>query len=54
MKYYIIYLLDGKVVDITSWDEELGRDDWFAREQARLDTTLPQAHNQIQKLDIPF
>lgn len=54
MKYYIIYLLDGKVVDITSWDEEIGRDHWFSLEQGRLETTQTWGYNQVQKLDQPF
>jgi hypothetical protein len=35
MKYYIIYLACGKVIDIASWDDEAGRD-----LQAAKDTNL--------------
>lgn len=51
MNYYIIYLLDGEVVDISSWDEEDGRDRQFSLEQGRLDTTRPWGYNQVQTLN---
>ena len=52
MKYYIIYLLDGQVTDICSWDDESGRDDRFALEQDRAgDHTRPWGYNTVQKLN---
>jgi hypothetical protein len=52
MNYYIIYLLDGQVIDICKWDEEAGRDERFALEQDRAgDNTRGWGYNSVQKLD---
>lgn len=32
MKYYIIYLLNGLVVDISSWDEEDARNQQYEKD----------------------
>lgn len=37
MKYYIIYLLEGTVVDITSWDEEESWNNQFEYDSKKLD-----------------
>lgn len=54
MKYYIIYLLDGQVVDICSYDgcSEEVRDSRFAQEQDRAgDDTRGWGYNSVQKFD---
>lgn len=54
MKYYIIYLMDGKVMEITSWDDEARRDQEFDNELIK----LAEWHcgsdwpvNEVQKLN---
>ena len=49
MKYYIIYLLKGKVVDITSWDEEEARDRQFQFDSPKV--IFPAIFDEIQKLN---
>lgn len=56
MRYYIIYLLDGKVVDISSWDEEDARDRQFEMDfdqvrDGRTVQTYSFQFNEVQRLD---
>lgn len=56
MRYYIIYLLDGKVVDISSWDEEDARDRQFEMDfdqvrDRRTVQTYSVRFNEVQRLD---
>jgi hypothetical protein len=52
MKYYLIYLKNGKVVDITSWDEKDARDQRFdADTWLCTDGVL---WNEIQVLDVVY
>ena len=58
MKYYIIYLLHGRVVDISSWDygEEENRDSQYEMDAAQVEdgrtvTTYGFVFNEVQKLD---
>jgi hypothetical protein len=53
MKYYIIYLLDGQVIDITLWSgDAAARDERFAMELSRAgDDTRGWGYNSVQKLD---
>ncbi len=56
MKYYIIYLLDGLVTDISSWDDEAGRDQqyWMDSDQVnegRSVSTYSFMFNEVQKLN---
>lgn len=56
MKYYIIYLFHGRVVDISSWDEEDGRDQqyWMDADQVadgRSASTYSFTFDEVQKLN---
>lgn len=55
MKYYIIYLFDGLVVDITTWDEEDARDQQYWADVDRVDgrnvSTYGFEYDEVQKLD---
>lgn len=49
MRYYLIFLLDGKVIDISSFDEEESRDNAF-----RLytdDMFMYNTYNELQTLN---
>lgn len=56
MKYYIIYLQDGRVVDISSWDEQEARDRQFDMDSPQVDQgrsvqTYGYRFNDVQRLD---
>ena len=56
MNYYIIYLQNGQVVDISSWDEEDSRDRQFDTDSSQIEqgrSIQPYGFlfNDVQQLD---
>jgi hypothetical protein len=53
MRYYIVLLLNGKVVEITTYDDELERNKWAERFKDRIygfDLSYDeiQTHNEVR------
>lgn len=51
MKYYMIFLLSGKVVDIASFDEEESRDETVKLWQYQLENCHQNGYDEIQILN---
>jgi len=51
MNYYIIFLLDGQVVEISSWDEEDARDRYLDIVKNNLMIGDARGFDQVQHLN---
>jgi hypothetical protein len=50
MKYYLVYLVNGLVVDINSYDDEEARNKQYQHEQVMLDT-FSLCFDEVQVFD---
>lgn len=51
MKYYIILLLDGKVIDICSYDDEESKDEHLIYFKNQLASMSGLPYNELQTLN---
>lgn len=51
MDYYLIFLKNGRVVQINSWDEMEGRDRQFETHRAHLRNGYSAGYDDVQILD---